>query len=104
MLVVIWNGGWLYNPDLVHPHPLHFVLQVTKKDFLHKEASINALYNSLNRTILYYLSSYSDEQQRLLEVLHTLQLQWDIIFSIHNSSLEFITCLLYCLLLLKTTR
>uniref|UniRef100_A0ABM5FZY4 WD repeat- and FYVE domain-containing protein 4 isoform X1 n=1 Tax=Pogona vitticeps TaxID=103695 RepID=A0ABM5FZY4_9SAUR len=76
---------------------------VTKKDFLHKEASINALYNSLNRTILYYLSSYVSEQQRLLEVLHTLQLQWDIIFSIHNSSLEFITCLLYCLLLLKTT-
>ncbi|XP_026576266.1 WD repeat- and FYVE domain-containing protein 4 [Pseudonaja textilis] len=75
---------------------------VTRKLFLHKESIMSNLYNCLNRSILYYLSNSSSGSQSLLEVLQTLQMQWDIIFAVHNSSLDFITSLLYCLLQLKS--
>ncbi|KAF7247496.1 WD repeat- and FYVE domain-containing protein 4 [Varanus komodoensis] len=73
--------------------------QVTMvKEKLHNEAVLSILHSSLNRAILYYLSSSPSDQQKLLRVLHTLQLQQDVIFAIVNASLDFITCLLYCLI------
>ncbi|KAG8137761.1 hypothetical protein E2320_004976, partial [Naja naja] len=75
---------------------------VTRKLFLHKESIMSNLYNSLNCSILYYLSNSSSGSQSLLEVLQTLQMQWDVIFAVHNASLDFITSLLHCLLQLKS--
>ncbi|KAJ7324483.1 hypothetical protein JRQ81_017503, partial [Phrynocephalus forsythii] len=98
----LYAGMLISEPRKILLFLIEHITAVTKKDFLHKEAIISDLYLSLNRIILYYLSSSLSEHQRLLEVLHTLQLQWDIVFSVHNSSLGFVTCLLYCLLLTKT--
>ncbi|XP_070799266.1 WD repeat- and FYVE domain-containing protein 4 [Pituophis catenifer annectens] len=75
---------------------------VTRKLFLHKESIMSNLYNCLNHSILYYLSNSSSGSQSLLEVLQTLQMQWDVIFAVHNSSLDFITSFLYCLSQLKS--
>ncbi|XP_032082434.1 WD repeat- and FYVE domain-containing protein 4 isoform X3 [Thamnophis elegans] len=75
---------------------------VTRKLFLHKESIMSNLYNCLNHAILYYLSNSSSGPQSLLEVLQTLQMRWDVIFAVHNSSLDFIASLLYCLLQLKS--
>ncbi|XP_039224532.1 WD repeat- and FYVE domain-containing protein 4-like isoform X2 [Crotalus tigris] len=75
---------------------------VTRKLFPHKESILSNLYNCLNHSILYYLSDPFSGSQNLLEVLHTLQTQWDIIFAAHNSSLDFIASFLYCLLQLRS--
>ncbi|KAL7983949.1 hypothetical protein Chor_004489, partial [Crotalus horridus] len=75
---------------------------VTRKLFPHKESILSNLYNCLNHSILYYLSDPFSGSQSLLEVLHTLQTQWDIIFAAHNSSLDFIASFLYCLLQLRS--
>ncbi|KAM3836501.1 WD repeat- and FYVE domain-containing protein 4 [Vipera latastei] len=75
---------------------------VKRKLFLHKESILSNLYNCLNHSILYYLSHPFSGSQSLLEVLHTLQTQWDIIFAAHNSSLDFIASFLYCLLQLRS--
>ncbi|XP_061490749.1 WD repeat- and FYVE domain-containing protein 4 isoform X1 [Rhineura floridana] len=93
----LYAGMFAADPKKVIIFLTEQVIMVTEKLFLHKEAIISILYSSLNRAILYYLSTSLSDQQKLLNVLHTLQEQWDIIFAIHNSSLDFITCLLHCL-------
>ncbi|XP_060131096.1 WD repeat- and FYVE domain-containing protein 4 isoform X1 [Zootoca vivipara] len=97
----LYAGMFAADPRKVILFLAEQVIVVTEKGFLHKEAVLSILYSSLNRAILFYLSTSLPDQQRLLSVLQTLQQQWDVIFATHNSSLDFTICLLYCLLQLR---
>ncbi|XP_062983461.1 WD repeat- and FYVE domain-containing protein 4 [Elgaria multicarinata webbii] len=102
LVAKLYGGMFVAEPRKIILFLSEQVIVVKEKVIFHKEDMIKVLHSSLNRAILYYLFSSLSDQQRLLEVLHTLQLQWDIIFAISNSSLDFITCLLYCLLQIQT--
>ncbi|XP_039629915.1 WD repeat- and FYVE domain-containing protein 4 isoform X2 [Polypterus senegalus] len=81
------------------------IVVVTEKAYSQRETLISILYNSLNRVILYFLSrsrqSLSDLQM-LVNTLKVLQEQWDIIFATYNSNVNFITCLMHCLIQIKS--
>ncbi|XP_063160442.1 WD repeat- and FYVE domain-containing protein 4 [Candoia aspera] len=98
----LYEGMFVTEPRKTLLFMTEQVQLVTGKIFLHKESIMSNLYNCLNHGILYYLSNSFSDWQSLLKVLHTLQMQWDIIFAVHNSSLDFITCFLYCLLQLRS--
>ncbi|XP_025028372.1 WD repeat- and FYVE domain-containing protein 4-like, partial [Python bivittatus] len=98
----LYEGMFVTEPKKTILFITEQVQLVTGKIFLHKESVMNNLYNCLNHSILYYLSNSFSDWQSLLKVLQTLQMQWDIIFAVNNSSLDFITCFLYCLLQLRS--
>ncbi|XP_006874681.1 PREDICTED: WD repeat- and FYVE domain-containing protein 4 [Chrysochloris asiatica] len=91
--------------------PRHILLFITEHIVMvidnassQREVSLNSLYSSLNKAILYCLSkpqqSYS-ECFRLLSILDFLQKHWDIVFATYNSNVNFLMCLMHCLLLLN---
>lgn len=63
--------------------------------------SLEQLHHSLNRIILYLLSRPTEtvtEQMAILETLHKLTTHRLLIFGAGNHELDFIGCLIYCLL------
>ncbi|XP_053165881.1 WD repeat- and FYVE domain-containing protein 4-like [Hemicordylus capensis] len=96
-------GMFIADPTKIIQFLVEQLVLVIETVLPHKESVISILYSSLNRAILYCMSISTSDQQRLLKVLCTLQQQWDIIFATHNSSINFITCLLFCLFQLEST-
>ncbi|XP_010219139.1 PREDICTED: LOW QUALITY PROTEIN: WD repeat- and FYVE domain-containing protein 4 [Tinamus guttatus] len=76
------------------------IMVVSDGSFSQKEVFLSTLYSCLNRAILYCLSRPQQslpEQFNILNTLHVLQEQWDIIFADYNSNNNFIVCLMHCL-------
>ncbi|XP_023679913.1 WD repeat- and FYVE domain-containing protein 4 isoform X2 [Paramormyrops kingsleyae] len=70
-----------------------------------REEAVNALYSSINRALLYFLSrprQTPDEQRLVLQAMEVLQQQWDVVLATYNGSLAFLTCLQHCLFLIKS--
>jgi len=69
-------------------------------------ATIDSLYHSLNRAILYVLSRKqhdTDENWQIVEVLKKLRNIRTTVFSPHNHAQEFFACLTYVLVQLDTS-
>lgn len=72
-----------------------------------REATISVLYKSLNRSVLYFLSRPRQtpaEKELILRTLQVFQQHWHITMATYNSSVHFISCLLHCLLLIRSGR
>lgn len=81
--------------------------QALEKKKPQREDTVSVLYKSLNRTILYFLSRPRQtpaEKELILRTLYVLQQHWDIIMATYNASVHFISCLLHCLLLIRSGR
>lgn len=66
-----------------------------------------ALYSHTNKILLYLLSvprHSQEEKEEVLRVLQTFMVRWDVIMATYNSNVNFITCLLHCLLLMRSGR
>uniref|UniRef100_A0AAY5EMX6 DUF4704 domain-containing protein n=1 Tax=Electrophorus electricus TaxID=8005 RepID=A0AAY5EMX6_ELEEL len=72
-----------------------------------REATVSVLYKNLNRALLYFLSRPRQspaEKQFILRTLHVLEEHWDVIMATYNASVPFTSCLLHCLLLIRSGR
>ncbi|KAL2083089.1 hypothetical protein ACEWY4_020862 [Coilia grayii] len=102
----LYMGLFHTHPDTLLPFIAEQVLVVIKKAQSQRERTISALYKSLNRALLYFLSGpriTSSEQQLVLRTLQTLEQQWDVVMATYNNNVRFTSCLLHCLLLLRST-
>ncbi|XP_060096943.1 WD repeat- and FYVE domain-containing protein 4 [Heteronotia binoei] len=93
----LFAGMFVGNPSKIILFLAEQVTEAAQKASPHKEAILSILCSSLNRAVLYCLSSCTSDQLTLLSVLQTLQQQRDAIFATHHCSRDFATCLLHCL-------
>ncbi|KAF3708270.1 WD repeat- and FYVE domain-containing protein 4 [Channa argus] len=70
-----------------------------------KEKIVSALYSCTNKVLLYYLSqprNSQEEKEGIIRVLHTFMEYWDVFMATYNANVNFIMCLLHCLLLIRS--
>lgn len=82
-------------------------LQALEKGQTVKEKTVLALYSHVNKILLYLLSlprHSQEEKEEVLKVLQTFTVRWDILMATYNCNVNFITCLLHCLLLMRSGR
>ncbi|KAL0178104.1 hypothetical protein M9458_026998, partial [Cirrhinus mrigala] len=71
----------------------------------HRELTVSVLYKSLNRALLYFLSRPRQtpaEQELIIQTLRVLQEHWDVIMATYNANVQFISCLMHCLVLIRS--
>ena len=101
----MWQGIFKKEPEEVFQFILKLISQ-TKKRSDGGSFNLESIYRCLNRTILYMLSrphSTVASQMSVLEVLHKIVDNRNIIFGAGNHELEFFGCLTFCLLQIKNS-
>ncbi|XP_063625068.1 WD repeat and FYVE domain-containing protein 3 isoform X6 [Cydia splendana] len=97
----LWQGQLSRDPHEVFVFIVKLITQAKKKSSV---ISLEGLHHCLNRTILFLLSRPTDTISDQMSVLDTLRELTDnrlLIFGAGNHELEFIGCLIYCLLQLS---
>uniref|UniRef100_A0A3B5BGB8 WDFY family member 4 n=1 Tax=Stegastes partitus TaxID=144197 RepID=A0A3B5BGB8_9TELE len=70
-----------------------------------KEKMVSALYSCTNKVLLYFLSQprhSQEEKEVVIRALQTFMERWDFVMATYNGNANFITCLLHCLLLIRS--
>ncbi|KAJ8361381.1 hypothetical protein SKAU_G00179060 [Synaphobranchus kaupii] len=101
----LYAGMFLAEPEKILLFIAEQIVVVMEKAPLQREKTVSVLYNSSNRALLYFLSRRRQtwaELQAVAQTLGVLQQQWDILLATYNANISFITCLLHCLLILKS--
>ncbi|KAK3573074.1 hypothetical protein QTP86_012277 [Hemibagrus guttatus] len=101
----LYNGMFVVDPENLLVFVVEQISMALERKHPQREASVSVLYKSLNRTVLYFLSRPRQtpaEKEFILRTLHVLQQHWDIIMATYNASVHFISCLLHCLLLIRS--
>ena len=98
----LWQGVFKKDPDEVYTFILRLISQAKRRSSGTGSLSLEGIYRSLNRTILYLLSRPHStgvaSQVEFLEVLHKITTDRSIVFGAGNHELEFFGCLCFCLL------
>ncbi|MGH0139782.1 UNVERIFIED_CONTAM: hypothetical protein FKN15_070093 [Acipenser sinensis] len=101
----LYTGMFVVESEKILLFITEQIVVVLEKAYSQREQIVSILYNSLNRAILYFLSRPRQslaEKQTLARSLKVQQDQWDIIFATYNSNVNFITCLMHCLVQIKS--
>ena len=100
----LWQGVFQRPPEEVFQFILKLIAQAKRRTG-GSSLSLEGIYRSLNRSILYMLSSKSRQandnlagQMGVLDVLHKIVDNRSIIFGAGNHELEFFASLTFCLL------
>ncbi|KAG7462495.1 hypothetical protein MATL_G00185510 [Megalops atlanticus] len=101
----LYSGMFVADPEKILVFIAEQIVVVMEKAQSLREKTISVLYNSANRATLYFLSRPRQtlaERQVTVQTLRVLQQQWDVLLATYNANVNFLTCLLHCLLLLKS--
>ncbi|KAG5266359.1 hypothetical protein AALO_G00230130 [Alosa alosa] len=101
----LYTGLFSTDPETLLVFIAEQVVMAMEKAQIHRERTVSALYKSLNRSLLYFLSGpriTSCEQQLVLRTLRTMEQQWDVVMATYNSNVHFTSCLMHCLLLVRS--
>ncbi|XP_062852239.1 WD repeat- and FYVE domain-containing protein 4 [Trichomycterus rosablanca] len=101
----LYTGMFLVDPENLLGFMAEQIAVAMERGQFQRETTLSVLYNSMNRAVLYFLSRPRQtpaEQQLILRTLQVLHLHWDVIMATYNASVHFISCLLHCLLLIRS--
>ncbi|MEQ2211349.1 hypothetical protein XENOCAPTIV_026566, partial [Xenoophorus captivus] len=87
-------------------YPVEIPETVGKAD-TQREKTVSALYSCTNKVLLYFLSQprrSQEEKEVVTRALQTFMERWDVFMATYNANVNFITCLLHCLLLIRSGR
>ena len=96
----LWQAVFKKNADEVFQFILKLISQAKRRSGT-SLLSLEGIFRCLNRTILYMLSRPIKgvaDQTAIMEVLHKLMTNRNIIFGRDNPEIEFFGCLTFCLL------
>ena len=99
----LWQGVIHKPPDEVCQFILKLIAQAKRRSG--PSLTLDGIYKSLNRSILYMLSRPQSNvagQMGVLEVLHKIVDNRSVIFGAGNHELDFFGCLTFCLLRLSS--
>ncbi|XP_061083702.1 WD repeat- and FYVE domain-containing protein 4 isoform X3 [Conger conger] len=103
----LYEGMFLAEPEKILVFIAEQIAVVMEKGSSQREKTVSVLYNSANRALLYFLSRRRQtgaDLQAVVEALSVLQQQWDVLMATYNANTTFLTCLLHCLLILRSGR
>ncbi|XP_060781914.1 WD repeat- and FYVE domain-containing protein 4 isoform X2 [Neoarius graeffei] len=101
----LYNGMFVVDPENLLVFLVDQIAVALERRQPQRETIVSVLYKSLNRAVLYFLSRPRQtpaEKELILRTLHVLQQHWDIIMATYNASVHFVSCLLHCLLLIRS--
>ncbi|XP_078129346.1 WD repeat- and FYVE domain-containing protein 4 isoform X3 [Sander vitreus] len=81
------------------------IVVALEKGQTQKEKTVSALYSCTNKVLLCLLSQprhSQEEKDGVIKALQTLMERWDVVMATYNANVNFITCLLHCLLLIRS--
>ncbi|XP_035387227.1 WD repeat- and FYVE domain-containing protein 4 isoform X2 [Electrophorus electricus] len=101
----LYTGMFVVDPENLLVFIAEQIAVAMERGQTQREATVSVLYKNLNRALLYFLSRPRQspaEKQFILRTLHVLEEHWDVIMATYNASVPFTSCLLHCLLLIRS--
>uniref|UniRef100_A0A4W5QEA5 WDFY family member 4 n=1 Tax=Hucho hucho TaxID=62062 RepID=A0A4W5QEA5_9TELE len=101
----LYSGMFLVEPENLLTFLADQIVVVLEKGLSKKENTVSSLYTSTNRALLYFLSRPQHtqaEQEAVIRTLRLVMVRWDVVMATYNANVNFITCLLHCLLLIRS--
>ncbi|CAK6951548.1 WD repeat- and FYVE domain-containing protein 4 [Scomber scombrus] len=81
------------------------IVVALEKGQAQKEKTVSALYSCVNKVLLHFLSQprhSQEEKEGVIRTLQTINERWDVVMATYNANVNFVTCLLHCLLLIRS--
>ncbi|XP_068423686.1 WD repeat- and FYVE domain-containing protein 4 isoform X1 [Clinocottus analis] len=101
----LYSGVFLGNSESLMNFLADQIVVALEKGQTRKEKTVSALYSSTNKVLLHLLSQprcSQEEKDSIIGALRTLMERWDVLMATYNANVNFITCLLHCLLLIRS--
>uniref|UniRef100_UPI0037E89D37 WD repeat- and FYVE domain-containing protein 4 isoform X2 n=1 Tax=Semicossyphus pulcher TaxID=241346 RepID=UPI0037E89D37 len=105
LLKKLYCGAFAGGPESVLNFLSDQIVVALEKGQSQKEKTLSALYSCTNKVLLYFLSQprhSHGEKEGVIRALQTFIERWDVVMATYNSNVNFITCLLRCLLLIRS--
>ncbi|XP_030011898.1 WD repeat- and FYVE domain-containing protein 4 [Sphaeramia orbicularis] len=105
LLQKLYSGTILGDSESLLNFLADQIVVVLEKGQSHKEKTLSALYSCTNKIVLYFLSQprhSQEEKEGVIRTLQTIMERWDVVMATYNANLNFVTCLLHCLLLIRS--
>ncbi|XP_061601856.1 WD repeat- and FYVE domain-containing protein 4 isoform X2 [Cololabis saira] len=103
LLQKLCDGTLIGNAQIVLDFLADQIVAALEKGQPQKEKVVSALYSCTNRVLLHFLSQprhSQEEKESIIRALQTFMERWDVVMATYNANVNFITCLLHCLLLI----
>ncbi|KAM8859671.1 WD repeat- and FYVE domain-containing protein 4 isoform 2-T2 [Spinachia spinachia] len=101
----LYSGTFLGNSESLINFLADQIVVALEKGQAQKENTVSALYSCTNKVLLYLLSQprrSQEEKDVVIRALRTFIERWDVVMATYNANVNFITCLLHCLLLIRS--
>ncbi|CAJ1067579.1 WD repeat- and FYVE domain-containing protein 4 isoform X1 [Xyrichtys novacula] len=105
LLQKLYSETFVGDPESLLNFLADQIVVALEKGQSQKERTVSALYSCTNKVLLYFLSQprqSHEEKEVVVRALQTFMERWDVVMATYNSSVNFITCLLHCLLLIRS--
>ncbi|XP_051272681.1 WD repeat- and FYVE domain-containing protein 4 isoform X4 [Dicentrarchus labrax] len=105
LLQKLYSGTFLGDSETLLNFLADQIVVALEKGQTQKEKTVLALYSCTNKVLLYFLSQprhSQEEKEGVIRALQTFMERWDVVMATYNSNVNFITCLLRCLLLIRS--
>ncbi|XP_039994634.1 WD repeat- and FYVE domain-containing protein 4 isoform X3 [Xiphias gladius] len=104
LLQKLYSGTFLGDSESVLNFLADQIVVTMEKGHTQKEKTVSALYSCTNKVLLHFLSQprhSQEEKEGVIRALQTFMERWDVVMATYNANVNFITCLLHCLLLIR---
>ncbi|XP_041866182.1 WD repeat- and FYVE domain-containing protein 4 isoform X2 [Melanotaenia boesemani] len=105
LLQKLYDGTFIADSKTFLDFLADQIMVTLEKGHTQKEKTVSALYSCTNKVLIYFLSQSrhsQDEKEAVIRTLQTLIERWDVVMATYNANVNFITCLLHCLLLIRS--
>nr|XP_061794523.1 WD repeat- and FYVE domain-containing protein 4-like [Nerophis lumbriciformis] len=103
LVQALYNGTFLGASESLLNFLADQIVVALERGQAHREKTVSAFYSCTNKVLLYFLSQPRHsrvELEGIVKTFETINDRWDVLLATYNSNVNFITCLLYCLLLI----
>ncbi|XP_077438112.1 WD repeat- and FYVE domain-containing protein 4 isoform X2 [Vanacampus margaritifer] len=103
LVQALYNGTFLGSSESLLNFLADQIVVALERGETHKEKTVSALYSCANKAVLHFLSRprhSTAELEGIVKTFQTINDRWDVLLATYNSNVNFITCLLHCLLLI----
>ncbi|XP_028278514.1 WD repeat- and FYVE domain-containing protein 4 isoform X2 [Parambassis ranga] len=105
LLQKLYSGTFLADSQNLLNFLADQIIVALEKGQTLKEKTMSGLYSCTNKVILYFLSQPRHSHKDKEAVIRALQAfieRWDVVMATYNANVNFVACLLHCLLLIRS--